>query len=243
MIRLRLLISVLVVGIGSAASAGQLVTNGGFELPTPSGGFSSWTGSAVDDNVNNFVGGSSGVGIAPYAGSKQAYFGTSSPEVISQSLSTTVNGSETISFALADIAGSNTDYVKVYFGGTPSANAVIGGTLLATISNAGSGYKTYSYNATATSSSTILSFVITSPGGGWALWRACRRRGGYLWAGRCLCCLCCRDCLVWNLCTYRHPGGSLWARLSLCVRLFLVVHRRLQHGCHGHCCGSDLEQG
>ena len=169
MIRLRLLISVLVVGIGSAASAGQLVTNGGFELPTPSGGFSSWTGSAVDDNVNNFVGGSSGVGIAPYAGSKQAYFGTSSPEVISQSLSTTVNGSETISFALADIAGSNTDYVKVYFGGTPSANAVIGGTLLATISNAGSGYKTYSYNATATSSSTILSFVITSPGGGWAL--------------------------------------------------------------------------
>ncbi|MEI8022231.1 MAG: hypothetical protein WCH39_28735 [Schlesneria sp.] len=165
MIKLRLLISVLVIGIGSVASAGHLVTNGGFEVS----GFSGWTGSAVSDSINNFVGGMSAVGIMPNEGSKQAYFGNTSPEVISQSLSTTVNGSETIAFALADIAGSNTDYVKVYFGGTPTASTVVGGTLLATISNTGSGYKTYSYNATATSSSTILSFLITNPGGGWAL--------------------------------------------------------------------------
>ena len=165
MIRLRLLISVVVLGLGSVASAGELVQNGGFEVS----GFNHWSGTAVDDTINNSVGNSSAVGITPYAGSKQAYFTNSSPKVISQSLSTSVNGSETISFALADMAGSSSDYVKVYFGGTPTTNTVTGGALLATISNTGTGYKTYSYNATATSGTTTLSFVITNPGGGWAL--------------------------------------------------------------------------
>ncbi len=162
---LRSLISAVVLCLCSVASAGELVQNGGFEVS----GFNHWTGSAVLDSVNNFVGGSSAVGITPYAGAKQASFANSTPEVISQSLSTTVNGSETISFALADLSGINTDYVKVYFGGTPSSSTVTGGTLLATISNTGSGYNTYSYHATATSGSTILSFVITNPSGSWAL--------------------------------------------------------------------------
>ena len=153
MIRLRLLISVVVLGLGSFASAGELVQNGGFEFS----GFNHWSGTAVDD-VANGVGGSFS-GLAPYAGNKQAHFLNDVSQTISQNLSTTVNRSETISFALADVAGGSGDSFKVYFGGT----------LLATISNTGSGYKTYSYNATATSASTTLSFTFVQNTGAWAL--------------------------------------------------------------------------
>ena len=150
---LRILISVVVLGFGSVASAGELVQNGGFEVS----GFNHWSGTAVSDSVNG-VGGSFS-GLSPYAGNKQAHFLNDVSETISQSLSTTVNGSETISFALADVAGDSGDSFKVYFGGT----------LLATISNPGSGYKTYSYNATATSASTNLSFTFVQNTGAWAL--------------------------------------------------------------------------
>ena len=153
MIRFWLLISVLVLGIGSVSSGGELVTNGGFE----SNSFSHWTGTATTDTGNGVVGKMSG--IDPYELTHQASFLNMDPETISQALSTTINDSETISFALADYAGINTDSFKVYFGGA----------LLATISNPGSGYKTYSYNATATSASTTLSFTMTNPQGTWLL--------------------------------------------------------------------------
>jgi hypothetical protein len=162
MIRRLVVISLLVLNFGSEAPAGQLM-NGGFE----SGNFNSWVGSATTDN-GNFVTGSS-IGISPHEGSKQAYFGNSDPEVISQSVTTTVNNTETISFALADIVGGSLDSVKVYFGGIVSGSTVTGGTLLGSITNTGSGYKTYSYTTTATATSTSLSFVIANPQGGWAL--------------------------------------------------------------------------
>ena len=135
-VRIRLLISLVVLGFGSVASAGELVSNGGFET----GDFTDWTNS----NFGAVVG--TRQGISPYEGSYQARF--ISANTLTQTLATTVNGSETISFALA-YHGDDTVSYEVYFGGN----------LLATISNIGKSYQTYSYQTTATSASTDLSFV------------------------------------------------------------------------------------
>ncbi len=149
-VRIRLLISVLVLSIGSVASASNLVQNGGFE----SGNFSGWSGVAT---ANNVLDSSS---INPYEGSWVAVLANSEARILTQTLSTTVNGSETITFALADVYGGSNDSFEVYFGGN----------LLATISNTThSTYFTYSYTVTATSTSTDLSFVMANPPGAWLL--------------------------------------------------------------------------
>ena len=151
-VRIRLLISVVVLGFGSVASASNLVQNGGFE----SNDFSHWSGTAAADVGSNGVTGSI-FGIDPFQGSYQAIFATYTAETLTQTLATTFNGSETISFALADGGGgSPTDSFKVYFGGN----------LLATLSQTSGSYQTYSYQATATSTSTDLSFTMAHPSGG-----------------------------------------------------------------------------
>ncbi len=138
-VRFRSLISVMLLGIGSVASAGELVSNGGFET----GDFTSWSPVGTYTGVDkNFA------GVVAYEGNYQAWIGYDSS--VTQNLATTVNGSETISFALADYDGFSSDSFQVYFGGN----------LLATLSNTSTSYTVYSYTTTATSTSTDLSFVV-----------------------------------------------------------------------------------
>ena len=124
------------------AAVGNLVSNCGFET----GDFTSWTTSG-NDVTNGLLGNLYGVetgadpivGTLPNSGLDQAYFSdiVSNATTISQSLSTVASDTYTV---------NNTAVVS------------FGGTTLATLTNVGvEGYTLYSYTATATSASSLLS--------------------------------------------------------------------------------------
>ena len=138
------------------AAVGNLVSNCGFET----GDFTAWATSG-NDVTNGLLGNLYGVetgadpivGTLPNSGLDQAYFSdiVSNATTISQSLSTVASDTYTVSFELAQ---------QLEGPGTVNNTAVVsfGGTTLATLTNVGvEGYTLYSYTATATSASSLLS--------------------------------------------------------------------------------------
>ena len=133
-----LVIACLAVLPGQASAGANLVQNGGFET----GDLSQWT------EVGNTGYAVVGCGGAP-EGDCQAYFGpVGSPGGISQSVATTPGGVYAISFVF------NSD------GGTPGAFEVdFGGQMLLSLANPpAAGNQSFSFNATATTASSVLQF-------------------------------------------------------------------------------------
>jgi hypothetical protein len=124
--------------VSSDQAMADYVVNGGFET----GDFTGWT--LVGDPTNNFV----DTGF-PHSGIYNAAFGeTGQLGSLSQTLATNVGTSYSLSFWFAGD------------GNTPSEfTASIGGNrLLDLVNPAGDGYHQYTYNFTATSTSTLLQF-------------------------------------------------------------------------------------
>jgi len=141
------------------ATLGNLVSNCGFET----GDFTSWT-TTGNDVTNGLLGNLYGVetgadpivGTLPNSGLSQAYFSdiVSNATTLSQSISTVASDTYTVSFELAqqlEGPGTVNNSVAVSFGGTT----------LATLTNVGvENYTLYSYTATASSASSLLSLKL-----------------------------------------------------------------------------------
>jgi hypothetical protein len=126
----------------------SIVTNGGFET----GNFSGWTQSG--DTGSTGVAGTFD-GTPPHSGNFAAHFGpTGALGFISQTLTTTVGTSYTLSFWLAHpYTDSGTEWL-----------VRLGGNTLMDVHDAGNfGYTQFTFTFTATSSSTVLQFGFLEP--------------------------------------------------------------------------------
>jgi hypothetical protein len=141
------------------ATVGNLVSNCGFET----GDFTSWTLSGNDVTAGlqgNLYGVEAGadpiVGTLPNSGNDQAYFSdlVSNATTLAQTISTVAADTYTISFELAqqlEGPGTVNNSVAVSFGGSA----------LTTLTNVGvEGYTLYSYTATATAATSVLSLKL-----------------------------------------------------------------------------------
>lgn len=149
--------AIFAVGAANAGAGPNLVANGGFET----GDFTGWTtfGSA-NDLLHN-------IGVddhMPQSGTYGAWFGPEKPAGISQALATAAGQSYLVSFwtaSEADILG-NTIPNSAQFGW--------GNTTPWSVTNANvSGYVQHSFNLTASSASTQLTFTFTNIPGFWDL--------------------------------------------------------------------------
>jgi hypothetical protein len=120
-------------------ASANLITNPGFE-----DGFNGWTATGSGIVVGTFF------GTSPHSGSSQAAF-TLPGGSLSQSVATTPGASYTINFFLA-LAGVNPVSTSVSFGGV---------SLLNTIFAPSFGYTEFTFNVTASTASTDLSFLYT----------------------------------------------------------------------------------
>ena len=138
-----------------AANADSIVVNGGFE-----GGLSDWTRSG--SNVCTGVGSSAAdvnpdcFGIdtdpLPHGGTAALYMGSPEGEAFSQILATVVGATYQVDFWLAVGAALGSSAPNSFL-------AEFGGSSLLSLTNAAEqGWTYYSYTATATDSSTLLSF-------------------------------------------------------------------------------------
>lgn len=146
-----------IVGPASICSgvAMNLVANCGFET----GDFTSWTlsGNDVPLELGNLYGveGTDPLdGIAPHSGSNQAYFADldTNPTTLSEVLTTTPGLLYQISWYLAQDTALSAPFSDQF-------SSSFGGTLLTSQTGIGvQGYTLYTFSATATKASTILSF-------------------------------------------------------------------------------------
>jgi hypothetical protein len=141
----KITLVVAALGVGSQASATvNLVTNGSFET----GDFSGWTQSGTPLSsgvIQHFA------GFDPTDGDYQAYFSElGSLGGISQSLATVAGGNYSISFDLANLGGTPSEYF-VQFGSTVLAQEV---------DPSDFPYTRFSFTVTAASNSSNLSFSI-----------------------------------------------------------------------------------
>lgn len=142
--------------------SGNLVSNCGFET----GDFTSWslTGSDVPQTLGNLYGVEQGAdpfdGASPHGGTSQAFFANFNPISITQTISTIVGDSYTVSFFILQDTTPGT----VINSGN-SLSATFGGTQLINLGNVPlQGYTEYTYLVTAigTSSSLDLTFLNNS---------------------------------------------------------------------------------
>jgi VPDSG-CTERM motif len=131
------LVSLLGLGITQSARA-NLITNGGFE----SGDFTGWTTSGTPSVQGTF----------PHSGSFEADFPVSGS--ISQMLATTAGQSYTVDFWVAVLNG--TASVNVLWGGSSVFSHVF---------LVGTSYTEFTFNVTASSASTLLTFAIVPASG------------------------------------------------------------------------------
>jgi hypothetical protein len=147
----------LFVAVPQSKAAGcGLVTNCGFET----GDFTGWTlsGNDVPGELNNLYGveGTDPLdGIAPFAGSYQAFIGdlTSNATTLSQDLTTVTGATYTVSFWAAQDTTPTTQY-----GNELDASLGSGALDLSNVSI--EGYTHYTFTDVATSTSTVLSLTV-----------------------------------------------------------------------------------
>ena len=131
------LVSLLALGITQSARA-NLITNGGFE----SGDFTGWQTSGTPTVQSTF----------PHSGSFQAVFQV--PGSISQPLATTAGQSYTV------------DFWAAVLNGTASIDVVWGGlSVFSHVFPVGANYAEFTFNVTASSASTLLTFDIVPASG------------------------------------------------------------------------------
>jgi hypothetical protein len=136
------------LSLAHPASA-NLVTNGGFET----GDFTGWTVNGVIGSNINVVG--TVGGVSPHSGNFQAIFSPGTGSVgISQTLTTTPSTIYTVDFWAA--TGPNV-------GGSLSVNWG-GSTVFSHVFPGATGYTEFTFNETASSASTDLSFVYSNSG-------------------------------------------------------------------------------
>lgn len=131
-------------------AASNLVTNCGFET----GDFTGWSGTTTTDFLSGVGMTDPLSGTAPYEGTYQALLGTvGATSTLSQTLATVAGQMYTIEFALASDLTPSSPYIN-------SFSASFGSDVLLSESNvAMGGYSLYTYTATATGSSTDISFT------------------------------------------------------------------------------------
>ena len=145
--------AVLLCSLATAASAQELVANGGFETGT----FSSWT--PVGNTL--FQGPASGGG---HTGSFGAAFGAvGTPGGISQTLTTVAGATYTFSFWL------QLDLGAPFSGEADWNGAAVFSMASATPSNALYNYAQQSFTTTATGTSTVIQFLFRDDPGSWLL--------------------------------------------------------------------------
>ena len=135
---------VAALGLGSQASAANLVTNGSFET----GDFTGWT---QVGNFSNYQGVDTAANWAVSApdGAYIAYFGAvGSLGGISQNIATVAGGSYNVSFDLYNFGRTPSEY-QVQFGGNTLTDVVNPGAF---------GWTAFSFVETAASNSTVLTF-------------------------------------------------------------------------------------
>jgi hypothetical protein len=129
------------------SSAANIVANCGFE----SGDATGWTGTIVTNGDSQLL----VDGSAPYSGDNAASFGSTSEESFLQTLTTVSGTTYTISFAVAQMFG-DPDPAHGY---TNNMSVSFGTSSLLTLTNVDQGdYTPYSYTATATGTSTDITF-------------------------------------------------------------------------------------
>lgn len=151
--RKSLVVLTLALGLGwSSLAHADVVTNGGFE----SGNFAGWT---VSDPNGIIIDPSSTANSGSYAATLGS---VGSPGTLSQTLATVAGTSYTFSFALQNLATSSSDNsFQVKFG-----NVVLD-TWTGPLSSPG--YSLESFTVTATSNSTVLSFIAQNDSSAWLL--------------------------------------------------------------------------
>ena len=139
------MLSVAVLVLSSAALAGNIVVNGGFE----NGNFNNWTVTQASSGTDLRIDSTN-----PHSGTYDAAFGATGGQndYISQALATVAGDSYTFSFWL-DASHSTSGQFVAYWGGTQ---------VLSTGGVAG-GYKQYTYSEVATSTSTTIKFGGNTP--------------------------------------------------------------------------------
>ena len=149
------------LSLAGAAQAANIVQNPNFDLDSPAPGTApeDWTLTQAASGSDFYV----GLGYyGAFSGPNAANFGAAyeSPDVLSQTLATTPGQTYTISFELALHSG-HYDAFSASFGGT---------TLLSLVNDESDfGYTLETFTATATSSSTLLSFAGRNTKGLWDL--------------------------------------------------------------------------
>jgi|SRR5580658_1988056 hypothetical protein len=134
--------------------AGNLVTNCGFET----GNFNGWT--VVDPTNNSVVEGDNFDGIGPFSGDFFAALGTVGTDgSLSQTLTTVAGQNYEFGFWLASDGGTPSDFTAEW-NGTPAVS----------LANTPAGpYSLFTFDETATSPSTTISFLSRNDPGFWGL--------------------------------------------------------------------------
>jgi hypothetical protein len=144
----------LLTGLATRSDAGSIVSDGGFEIPTPGVPYTGSLGDgwfATSETIATYNA-SDGSPAVPHSGSQFVYLGWSGLEnTVSQTLTTVAGQSYLISYWVADNAAD-------VFGASFGSQVLYNGTTPTNGVTSASDYVNYTYTETATSNATVLSF-------------------------------------------------------------------------------------
>ena len=148
--------------LSAGAARADLITNGSFEQPSVTSGYSFYTNGGVPGWTSNNneieIGTSSFYGISNYAGTQLAELNGSMYDTISQTVTGLTAGAKyTLTWAYAGRSGAGSQRMDVSWGGTRVAT---------NLAADGTAWTTNSMLVTATSSSMVLSFAGVNTGAG-----------------------------------------------------------------------------